>query len=539
MAKFCTNCGSPLKEGTKFCVSCGAPVAGSGQAAPNNSPGQAAPGPQINRTVQQGQRPVNSGNRSASKKSGSSIVPVIIAIPLIAIMLFVGCAVVLSMVASSGPEAENDQISGVEDTDHAANDKDTNEIDNVTNNESADSDTDTADHYDVAVADSETDSLDQGDPGEIGDTTYHGVGAYFDGVYVDLDDPDIDSWYVTLNSENGGYLYLGDDNQGELTDWSGSGDDFSMNAVGAPVSDRCYLKNGIMRIGFEGYDIAFMSDNAVKDSVYIVSEDEWNEINGDKDITEEAKRPDMKGVSDPGLLYDYLTRDEKAYYDMLVRCYEYGGSPAATICMDGNLPDESVQMVQQALCNDMPYMGFAEAYVKNKSAEKFGSGAVVYRVNNIRDFKKDEAETRKVVEEFASTLSGTTTEKVRKINDFIGERASFREEEDMDLTPYNALITGKACCQGYSTAFKAICDAAGIKSYVLCGTGIAPSGFNGPHAWNIVQLEDGNWYEIDTLWDDDLGNYDYFCIPTSEMIKNHKRDGIMYDLYQVMPKTEE
>ena len=40
MAKFCRNCGNPLKEGTKFCVSCGTPVAGEpapGQAQPGNS----------------------------------------------------------------------------------------------------------------------------------------------------------------------------------------------------------------------------------------------------------------------------------------------------------------------------------------------------------------------------------------------------------------------------------------------------------------------------------------------------------------------
>ena len=27
MPRFCENCGTPLKEGTKFCTSCGQPVA--------------------------------------------------------------------------------------------------------------------------------------------------------------------------------------------------------------------------------------------------------------------------------------------------------------------------------------------------------------------------------------------------------------------------------------------------------------------------------------------------------------------------------
>ena len=34
MAKFCTECGAPLKENAKFCTSCGKPVGESRQAAP-------------------------------------------------------------------------------------------------------------------------------------------------------------------------------------------------------------------------------------------------------------------------------------------------------------------------------------------------------------------------------------------------------------------------------------------------------------------------------------------------------------------------
>ena len=46
MAKFCRNCGNPLKEGTKFCVSCGTPVEG------EPAPGQAKTQPQNVRTPQ-------------------------------------------------------------------------------------------------------------------------------------------------------------------------------------------------------------------------------------------------------------------------------------------------------------------------------------------------------------------------------------------------------------------------------------------------------------------------------------------------------
>ena len=60
----------------------------------------------------------------------------------------------------------------------------------------------------------------------------------------------------------------------------------------------------------------------------------------------------------------------------------------------------------------------------------------------------------------------------------------------------------------------------------------------GRHAWNIVKLEDGNWYEIDLLWDDFNGNYDYFCIPSSKMSADHVRSK-MGGFEDIIPVTQE
>jgi hypothetical protein len=404
-----------------------------------------------------------------------------------------------------------------------------------------------AESYEDDLKDVQEDTAAKEDTGEVSDagkeetkdgTTYKGFGVCFDGVYVDLDDQDIDSWYITLKDDGTGYLYMGEDNQGEITKWSGSGDDFKVKVKDAGVSDKGYMRDGILRKEIEGFEIAFRTDDYDPDSIFLLSEEEWTRINGNESLEGRSERPDTKGVSDPGRLYDYLTQDEQAYYDMLLRVCETGETPSATICY-ARLPDESVQMAGSALVNDVPYIGYGEAYEENRSAEKFDSGAEVYRVNSVRDFKKDEAEVRAVIEEFVPTLTGSIEDKVRQINDFIGERTEFREKKNIDYTPYGALIEGKACCQGYSTAFKALCDAAGIKSYAIFGIGETPGGEMGPHAWNIVQLDDGNWYEIDVLWNDELQSDEYFCVPTSKMIKNHKREAVMFDLYEVMPKTEE
>ena len=84
-----------------------------------------------------------------------------------------------------------------------------------------------------------------------------------------------------------------------------------------------------------------------------------------------------------------------------------------------------------------------------------------------------------------------------------------------DQTAYNALAAPhKVVCNGYTAAFKLLCDRYGIPCLHISGMTYNPDGSEyGFHAWNYIQLEDGKWYAVDSTWDD--GNkisYDYFLI---------------------------
>lgn len=57
----------------------------------------------------------------------------------------------------------------------------------------------------------------------------------------------------------------------------------------------------------------------------------------------------------------------------------------------------------------------------------------------------------------------------------------------------------KAVCDGYAKAFMILCEKFGIPCAVIPGA-VRADGVG--HAWNYVQMEDGNWYLIDTTWDD-------------------------------------
>lgn len=79
---------------------------------------------------------------------------------------------------------------------------------------------------------------------------------------------------------------------------------------------------------------------------------------------------------------------------------------------------------------------------------------------------------------------------------------------DYGYTAYGALVANSrgeantAVCDGYSFAFEYLCQQAGITAMRITGqAGSSPDQMGG-HSWNLVQYDDGQWYEVDATWDD-------------------------------------
>lgn len=96
-------------------------------------------------------------------------------------------------------------------------------------------------------------------------------------------------------------------------------------------------------------------------------------------------------------------------------------------------------------------------------------------------------------------------EKLKSIHDYLANNIVYDDLQSVANTydVYGALINGVCVCEGYAEAFKLICDREGIPCITVVGTGNG-----GAHKWNMVQMEDGEWYTIDATWDDQT-NYIY------------------------------
>lgn len=146
-----------------------------------------------------------------------------------------------------------------------------------------------------------------------------------------------------------------------------------------------------------------------------------------------------------------------------------------------------------------PYAALATKWnTKTRSSHNNAEITMNY-VHNEETRKKQKAELTKKVKSIVKKIikDGMTTEqKTDAIQRYIAANCEYdydtlklitdgknSEEKSPDsFTAYGALIKGKAVCQGYANAFKALADAAGVRNVIIFG--VTNNGI--PHSWNRV-----------------------------------------------------
>lgn len=137
----------------------------------------------------------------------------------------------------------------------------------------------------------------------------------------------------------------------------------------------------------------------------------------------------------------------------------------------------------------------------------------------------------------ASRISESRLYTVRAIHDYICEHATYNYDA-LGRSAYTygdaytpaPLFTGKGTfvCEGYSKAFKILCNRFDIPCALVSGMGMTSASSGGPHMWNYVQMDDGKWYGVDSTWDDSVtwsdGTHDltYFLVGKETVVFNNQ-----------------
>lgn len=93
-------------------------------------------------------------------------------------------------------------------------------------------------------------------------------------------------------------------------------------------------------------------------------------------------------------------------------------------------------------------------------------------------------------------------------------------------TAYGALIKKTSVCEGYALLFYRLMLELGIDCRLIAGKADGGTGKYGPHAWNIVKLDE-KYYNVDATWDatyyQAYGKYNYF-LRCDKNFADHTRD---------------
>ncbi len=73
-----------------------------------------------------------------------------------------------------------------------------------------------------------------------------------------------------------------------------------------------------------------------------------------------------------------------------------------------------------------------------------------------------------------------------------------------------------AVCEGYAKSFQLLMNAVGVSNFYIVGLGNG-----GGHAWNMAQMDDGNYYYFDATWDDTAETDRYFAAGETDFSVDH------------------
>lgn len=150
------------------------------------------------------------------------------------------------------------------------------------------------------------------------------------------------------------------------------------------------------------------------------------------------------------------------------------------------------------------YYDYGESYSNYEGIEAQYLYNITYHIT-YKTTSEQERELGERVDQILTDLNlegKSAYEKSRLIYDYICTHVTYDyahlkdESYRRQFTAYAAVFDGTAVCQGYASLFYLMGLKAGLS--VRCISGI---GNGGAHAWNIVQLDDGLYYNLDSTWD--------------------------------------
>ena len=222
--------------------------------------------------------------------------------------------------------------------------------------------------------------------------------------------------------------------------------------------------------------------------------------------------------------YHTLSEDAQIAYTLILNAVEAHPEEIEIPPLD----DEAFSAMFQALSYDNPSLLCMEneSHIVMRGAKAYFVPQYVTDAATCRRQTDDLLEKAREIVVQADSLPDAYDQELY-FHDYICQNTTYLTQEDDGYTAYNALVEGRAVCEGYSRALQLLLDMVGIPNYLVTGVGVDDSGSREGHMWNIVTI-DGSNYHVDATWDDldaeDIPHYahTYFNVTDDYIGVNHE-----------------
>jgi len=156
--------------------------------------------------------------------------------------------------------------------------------------------------------------------------------------------------------------------------------------------------------------------------------------------------------------------------------------------------------------------------------------------------KKTLKEAKKVIKELKLEEETSAYAKEKAIHDYIISTAKYSEELNGDIGAAmhgaeGVLLEKDGMCRSYAESMQLFMEMLDVESKIIMGW--SKNSYE-KHVWNMVKLDDGNWYYVDLTWDEIIPEetgkvrYDYFNVPYRILSEDHE-----FEEWQVLEPTVE
>ncbi len=240
--------------------------------------------------------------------------------------------------------------------------------------------------------------------------------------------------------------------------------------------------------------------------------------------------------------YNTLTEEQKYIYSSIVQSVKKLDN---TVSLKGYKVDDSEQVAKDidlaisAFFADHPEVFYLDnKYYVSTNTSFLGKRREIqlkYLVANKTELSQQLFNVNDGIQSLLSKASGTNGMDAEiKVHDALMEDTEYYEYENIDDLPinthtiYGTLVEKKAVCDGFSKTLQILFDKIHLPSIIVLGALEDEA-----HAWNLVKLEDNQWYQLDFTSNKSVKNkgiegnvliHSYFNITTEELSKTHTFD---------------